>query len=94
MPHVTYFDPKEADSTLSRFVIGYRMELTKKYIIPCLVLVYFIYKNKCIYDSGTIMAMGWLTRPNIIVYGGTLKHGNFEGNSYDIVSASRATEIC
>ncbi|KAJ6793024.1 Dihydroxy-acid dehydratase chloroplastic [Iris pallida] len=36
---------------------------------------------------GTIMAMGRLNRPSIMVYGGTIKPGHFEGNSYDIVSA-------
>uniref|UniRef100_A0A453RSG8 dihydroxy-acid dehydratase n=2 Tax=Aegilops tauschii subsp. strangulata TaxID=200361 RepID=A0A453RSG8_AEGTS len=36
---------------------------------------------------GTIMAMGRLNRPSIMVYGGTIKPGHFQGNSYDIVSA-------
>ncbi|KAI4973227.1 hypothetical protein ZWY2020_028935 [Hordeum vulgare] len=36
---------------------------------------------------GTIMAMGQLNRPSIMVYGGTIKPGHFQGNSYDIVSA-------
>ncbi|CAA6666508.1 unnamed protein product [Spirodela intermedia] len=36
---------------------------------------------------GTIMAMGRLNRPSIMVYGGTIKPGHFEGNSFDIVSA-------
>ncbi|XP_078441976.1 dehydratase family [Wolffia australiana] len=36
---------------------------------------------------GTIMAMGRLNRPSIMVYGGTIKPGLFQGNSYDIVSA-------
>ncbi|CAN6476718.1 unnamed protein product [Victoria cruziana] len=36
---------------------------------------------------GTIMAMGRLNRPGIMIYGGTIKPGHFEGNTYDIVSA-------
>lgn len=36
---------------------------------------------------GTIMAMGRLNRPSIMVYGGTIKPGHFEGHTYDIVSA-------
>ncbi|RWR96072.1 dihydroxy-acid dehydratase, chloroplastic [Cinnamomum micranthum f. kanehirae] len=36
---------------------------------------------------GTIMAMGRLNRPSIMVYGGTIKPGHFQGHSYDIVSA-------
>nr|CAD1840853.1 unnamed protein product [Ananas comosus var. bracteatus] len=36
---------------------------------------------------GTIMAMGRLNRPSIMVYGGTIKPGHFQGNAYDIVSA-------
>lgn len=36
---------------------------------------------------GTIMAMGRLNRPSIMVYGGTIKPGHFQGSSYDIVSA-------
>lgn len=36
---------------------------------------------------GTIMAMGRLNRPSIMVYGGTIKPGHFQGNKYDIVSA-------
>lgn len=36
---------------------------------------------------GTIMAMGRLNRPSIMIYGGTIKPGHFEGNTYDIVSA-------
>ncbi|KAG8636852.1 dihydroxy-acid dehydratase, chloroplastic [Manihot esculenta] len=36
---------------------------------------------------GTIMAMGRLNRPSIMVYGGTIKPGHFNGHSYDIVSA-------
>ncbi|CAM8985805.1 unnamed protein product [Rhodiola kirilowii] len=36
---------------------------------------------------GTIMAMGRLNRPSIMVYGGTIKPGHFEGKSLDIVSA-------
>lgn len=33
------------------------------------------------------MAMGRLNRPSIMIYGGTIKPGHFQGNSYDIVSA-------
>ncbi|KAL3634404.1 hypothetical protein CASFOL_021458 [Castilleja foliolosa] len=36
---------------------------------------------------GTIMAMGRLNRPSIMVYGGTIKPGHFEGHTFDIVSA-------
>ncbi|KAH7833521.1 hypothetical protein Vadar_007136 [Vaccinium darrowii] len=36
---------------------------------------------------GTIMAMGRLNRPSIMIYGGTIKPGHFQGNTYDIVSA-------
>lgn len=36
---------------------------------------------------GTIMAMGRLNRPSIMIYGGTIKPGHFEGITYDIVSA-------
>ncbi|KAI3870173.1 hypothetical protein MKX03_025769 [Papaver bracteatum] len=36
---------------------------------------------------GTIMAMGRLNRPGIMVYGGTIKPGHSAGSTYDIVSA-------
>lgn len=36
---------------------------------------------------GTIMAMGRLNRPSIMVYGGTIKPGHVQGHTYDIVSA-------
>ncbi|XP_077252728.1 dehydratase family isoform X1 [Tasmannia lanceolata] len=36
---------------------------------------------------GTIMAMGRINRPSIMVYGGTIKPGYFQGNSVDIISA-------
>ncbi|KAB2623195.1 dihydroxy-acid dehydratase [Pyrus ussuriensis x Pyrus communis] len=36
---------------------------------------------------GTIMAMGRLNRPSIMIYGGTIKPGHFQGNTYDIISA-------
>ncbi|XP_044500052.1 dihydroxy-acid dehydratase, chloroplastic [Mangifera indica] len=36
---------------------------------------------------GTIMAMGRLNRPGIMVYGGTIKPGHFQGHTYDIISA-------
>ncbi|XP_042478712.1 dihydroxy-acid dehydratase, chloroplastic-like isoform X2 [Macadamia integrifolia] len=36
---------------------------------------------------GTIMAMGRLNRPSIMVYGGTIKPGHFQDHTYDIVSA-------
>ncbi|KAK9991563.1 hypothetical protein SO802_026548 [Lithocarpus litseifolius] len=36
---------------------------------------------------GTIMAMGRLNRPSIMVYGGTIKPGHFQGHTYDIISA-------
>ncbi|XP_009804459.2 dihydroxy-acid dehydratase, chloroplastic [Nicotiana sylvestris] len=36
---------------------------------------------------GTIMAMGRLNRPSIMIYGGTIKPGHFQGHTFDIVSA-------
>ncbi|GLT52291.1 hypothetical protein SLA2020_256390 [Shorea laevis] len=36
---------------------------------------------------GTIMAMGRLNRPSIMIYGGTIKAGHFQGHTYDIISA-------
>ncbi|KAL9271683.1 Dihydroxy-acid dehydratase, chloroplastic-like protein [Drosera capensis] len=36
---------------------------------------------------GTIMAMGRLNRPGIMVYGGTIKPGHAQGRSLDIISA-------
>ncbi|XP_076889124.1 dihydroxy-acid dehydratase, chloroplastic-like [Bidens hawaiensis] len=36
---------------------------------------------------GTIMAMGRLNRPSIMIYGGTIKPGHFNGHTFDIVSA-------
>ncbi|GAB2280480.1 hypothetical protein Dimus_015107 [Dionaea muscipula] len=36
---------------------------------------------------GTIMAMGRLNRPSIMVYGGSIKPGHFQGHTYDIISA-------
>ncbi|THG15431.1 hypothetical protein TEA_020910 [Camellia sinensis var. sinensis] len=36
---------------------------------------------------GTIMAMGRLNRPSIMIYGGTIKPGHFQGHVYDIISA-------
>ncbi|PIA36170.1 hypothetical protein AQUCO_03400230v1 [Aquilegia coerulea] len=36
---------------------------------------------------GTIMAMGRLNRPSIMVYGGTIKPGHFQDHTFDIVSA-------
>ncbi|KAJ4968761.1 hypothetical protein NE237_015462 [Protea cynaroides] len=36
---------------------------------------------------GTIMAMGRLNRPSIMVYGGTIKPGHFQDHIYDIISA-------
>ncbi|PKU63043.1 dihydroxy-acid dehydratase, chloroplastic [Dendrobium catenatum] len=36
---------------------------------------------------GTIMAMGRLNRPSIMIYGGTIKPGQYEGKTFDIVSA-------
>ncbi|KAH0855621.1 hypothetical protein HID58_004035 [Brassica napus] len=43
--------------------------------------------NISILMPGTIMAMGRLNRPGIMVYGGTIKPGHFEEKTYDIVSA-------
>lgn len=39
---------------------------------------------------GTIMAMGRLNRPSIMVYGGTIKPGHSQGETYDIISAFQA----
>uniref|UniRef100_A0A7N0USN0 dihydroxy-acid dehydratase n=1 Tax=Kalanchoe fedtschenkoi TaxID=63787 RepID=A0A7N0USN0_KALFE len=39
---------------------------------------------------GTIIAMGRLNRPSIMVYGGTIKPGHFGGKSLDIISAFQA----
>ncbi|KAK1260697.1 hypothetical protein QJS04_geneDACA002247 [Acorus gramineus] len=36
---------------------------------------------------GTIMAMGRLNRPSIMIYGGTIKPGHVNGQTHDIVSA-------
>ncbi|XP_042516006.1 dihydroxy-acid dehydratase, chloroplastic-like isoform X2 [Macadamia integrifolia] len=36
---------------------------------------------------GTIMAMGRLNRPSIMVYGGTIKPGHVQDHTYDIISA-------
>ncbi|KAJ8763879.1 hypothetical protein K2173_003661 [Erythroxylum novogranatense] len=36
---------------------------------------------------GTLMAMGRLNRPSIMIYGGTIKPGHLNGHTYDIVSA-------
>ncbi|CAN0915702.1 Dihydroxy-acid dehydratase, chloroplastic [Linum grandiflorum] len=36
---------------------------------------------------GTIIAMGRLNRPSIMVYGGSIKPGHVNGHTYDIVSA-------
>ncbi|KAF9606331.1 hypothetical protein IFM89_024999 [Coptis chinensis] len=36
---------------------------------------------------GTIMAMGRLNRPSIMVYGGTIKPGHFLDHTFDIISA-------
>ncbi|TYI06217.1 hypothetical protein ES332_A10G142900v1 [Gossypium tomentosum] len=36
---------------------------------------------------GTLIAMGRLNRPSLMVYGGTIKPGHFQGNTYDIISA-------
>ncbi|GKV50688.1 hypothetical protein SLEP1_g57386 [Rubroshorea leprosula] len=33
------------------------------------------------------MAMGRLNRPSIMIYGGTIKPGHFQGHTYDIISA-------
>jgi len=39
---------------------------------------------------GTIMAMGRLNRPSIMVYGGTIKPGHYQGEDLNIVSAFEA----
>ncbi len=39
---------------------------------------------------GTIMAMGRLNRPSIMVYGGSIKPGHHNGNKLDIISAFQA----
>ncbi len=39
---------------------------------------------------GTVMAMGRLNRPAIMLYGGTIAHGNYKGEDLNIVSAFEA----
>jgi dihydroxy-acid dehydratase len=39
---------------------------------------------------GSVMAMGRLNRPSIMVYGGTIKHGHWKGEDLNIVSAFEA----
>ena len=39
---------------------------------------------------GAMMALGRLNRPSILVYGGTIKPGNYQGRKLDIVSAFEA----
>ncbi|XP_068638095.1 dihydroxy-acid dehydratase, chloroplastic [Aristolochia californica] len=39
---------------------------------------------------GSIMAMVRFNRPSIMIYGGTIKPGHFEGHTYDIISAFQA----
>ena len=39
---------------------------------------------------GAIMAMGRLNRPSIMVYGGSIKPGNYNGKKLDIISAFQA----
>ena len=39
---------------------------------------------------GAMMAIGRLNRPSILVYGGTIKSGNYKGKSLNIVSAFEA----
>ncbi|MCL4133007.1 UNVERIFIED_CONTAM: hypothetical protein GTU68_063657 [Idotea baltica] len=39
---------------------------------------------------GTVMAMGRLNRPSIMVYGGSIKPGHHNGNKLDIISAFQA----
>jgi dihydroxy-acid dehydratase len=39
---------------------------------------------------GSIMAMGRLNRPSLMIYGGTIRPGHFEGKKLDIVSAFQA----
>jgi dihydroxy-acid dehydratase len=39
---------------------------------------------------GAIMAMGRLNRPSMLVYGGTIRSGNYKGESLNIVSAFEA----
>lgn len=39
---------------------------------------------------GTIMAMGRLNRPSIMLYGGTIAHGHYKGEDLNIVSAFEA----
>ncbi|EFJ36479.1 hypothetical protein SELMODRAFT_79178 [Selaginella moellendorffii] len=41
----------------------------------------------CDKNVGTLIAMGRLNRPSIMVYGGTIKPGIVNGHTYDIVSA-------
>jgi dihydroxy-acid dehydratase len=39
---------------------------------------------------GSVMAMGRLNRPSIMVYGGTIKPGHYKGEDLNIVSAFEA----
>jgi dihydroxy-acid dehydratase len=39
---------------------------------------------------GTVMAMGRLNRPSIMLYGGTIAHGHYKGEDLNIVSAFEA----
>jgi len=39
---------------------------------------------------GSLMAMGRLNRPSLMIYGGTIRPGHFEGKKLDIVSAFQA----
>ena len=39
---------------------------------------------------GSLMAMGRLNRPSLVIYGGTIRPGYYEGRKLDIVSAFQA----
>ncbi|MBI1909657.1 MAG: dihydroxy-acid dehydratase [Deltaproteobacteria bacterium] len=43
---------------------------------------------------GSVMAMGRLNRPSIMVYGGTIQAGHFQGKTLDIVSAFEGLGQC
>ncbi len=43
---------------------------------------------------GSVMAMGRLNRPSLMVYGGTIQSGNYQGKKLDIVSAFEGLGQC
>ena len=43
---------------------------------------------------GSVIAMGRLNRPSIMVYGGTIQPGHYQGKTLDIVSAFEGLGAC